>query len=292
MKLEDKTALVTGAGRGFGWGIARALAQAGAKVCATDINDEDIKRCVADITRDGNSAFGLHLDTADFTAFQQDVDSAVEHWGRLDVLVHNAIYMPLLDFQDLSAESWWRQLDVGLGGLFNGTKAVWEVMKVQQEGHIIGVASGSSLRGYKQEVAYCTIKHGQEGFIKALSLEALPYNIAINAMGPGKTIKPTRITWEELERTPDETKAKWADPVELGQAFAWLASQAPQRYSGLRFDAGVIVETLKREGDEFVLFSRKSNALPWRLSDPPRMDSIVWRLRGCFELSYHFHLPA
>lgn len=262
MKLEGKVALVTGAGRGFGWGIARALAKSGAKVCVTDINDEDIERCVADIAKDGNVAFGAHLDTADFAAFKQTVDRTVERWGRLDVLVHNAIYMPLLDFQDLSAESWWRQLDVGLGGLFNGTKAAWEIMKTQREGHIIGVASGSSLRGYKQEVAYCTIKHGQEGFIKALALEALPYNIAINTMGPGKTIKPTRITWEELERTPDEAKAKWADPIELGQAFAWLASQVPQRYSGLRLDAGPIVETLKREGDDFTFSPEKVTLYP------------------------------
>jgi NAD(P)-dependent dehydrogenase (short-subunit alcohol dehydrogenase family) len=121
----------------------------------------------------------------------------------------------------------------------------------------VGIASGSSLRGYADEVAYCTIKHGQEGFVKALAIEALPHNIAVNTMGPGKPIKPTRMTWAELERAPTEEKAQWADPVELGKAFVWLASQPPSRFTGLRFDAGSLVDTIAAEGDDFVFAPHK-----------------------------------
>ena len=87
--------------------------------------------------------------------------------------------------------------------------------------------------------------------MKSLALEAEPYNIALNTVGPGKTIKPTRMTWEELDATPAEEKAEWADPVELGKGFVWLASQPPGRFSGLRFDAGVIADTVSREGYDF-----------------------------------------
>lgn len=257
MDLTGKTAFVTGAGRGFGWGIARALARAGAKVCVTDINEEDVARTVQDIEADGGAAVGAYLDVSNLEAFHKVVGGTVERWGTLNILVHNAIYMPLITFENTSPESWWRQLEVSLGGLYNGTRAVWDTMKKQGGGHIMGIASGSSLRGYVNEVTYCTAKHGQEGFVKALALEAQPYNIAVNTVGPGKPIKTTRLTWEELENTPEEEKAQWADPVELGRAFVWLASQPPSRFSGLRFDAGPIVDTLASEGSDFEVTPEK-----------------------------------
>lgn len=257
MDLSGKTALITGAGRGFGWGIAVALARAGASVCVTDINRDDIARTVSDIESEGYEASGAYLDVSDLQAFEATVAEVVARWGRLDVLVHNAIYMPLITFEETSPELWWRQIQVSLGGLYNGARAVWGVMKRQGGGHIMGIASGSSLRGYKEEVTYCTAKHGQEGFIKALALEALPHNIAINTVGPGRLIKPTRMTWVELEQVPEEEKTKWADPAELGKAFAWLATQSPRRFSGLRFDAGPIVATLAAEGNEFTFAPEK-----------------------------------
>src|SRR3954453_1463808 len=197
MLLDGKVALVTGAGRGFGWGIARALGRAGARVCASDINAEELALTAADLAGDGAEALAIELDVSDHAAFGAAVARVVDRWGRLDVLVHSAIFMPLIRFDALSHESWQRQLDVGLGGLYNGTRAVWDVMKRQGGGHIMGIASGSSVRGFKDEVAYCTINHAQEGFVKALSLEAAPYQIALNTLGPGKPIKTTRVTRAE-----------------------------------------------------------------------------------------------
>ncbi len=130
-------------------------------------------------------------------------------------------------------------------------------MKAQGGGHIIGIASGSSVRGYKDEVAYCTAKHAQEGFMKALALEAAPFNIALNTIGPGRPIKTTRVTWAELDALPAAEKARWADPVELGQAWVWLAAQPPQRFSGFRFDAGPIVDAIAAEGFGFAFAPEK-----------------------------------
>jgi 3-oxoacyl-[acyl-carrier protein] reductase len=251
MLLDGKVALVIGAARGLGWGISRALGQAGARVCITDINDSELARAEDDLVADGTEVLSMHLDVAELAAFQDVVRQVVDRWGRLDVMVQNAIYMPVLLFEDTSPGVWWRQLHVSLGGLFNATRACWDVMRVQGGGHIVGIASGSSVRGYKEEVAYCAGKHGQEGFIKSLALEAEPYNIALNTLGPGKRIKPTRITWEELDAMSDAEKEDWADPVELGKGFVWLASQPPNRFSGLRFDAGVIADTVDREGYDF-----------------------------------------
>lgn len=250
-RLDGKVALVTGAARGLGWGIARALGQHGAKICLTDINEPELARAEQDLRADGAGLFVRTLDVADRAAFRALVEEVVARWGRLDVIVQNAVYMPLVRFDDLAPESWQRQIDVSVGGLYNATYAAWDLMKRQGGGHIMGVASGSSVRGYVDEVAYCTGKHAQEGFIKALALEAAPHRIALNSIGPGAPIKTTRITWAELDAMPEAEKAKWADPVELGTAWAWLASQPPERFSGLRFDAGPLVRTIKAEGWDF-----------------------------------------
>jgi 3-oxoacyl-[acyl-carrier protein] reductase len=256
-RLNGKVALVTGAGRGLGWGIARALGQHGARVCVTDIDAGELARAEADLLGDGSQVTARLLDVADRAAFQATVAAVVREWGRLDILVHNAIFMPLVRFDAMTPELWQRQIDVSLGGLYNATYAAWTIMKEQGGGHIIGIASGSSVRGYKDEVAYCTAKHAQEGFIKALALEAAPFRIAVNSIGPGRTIKPTRITWAELEDIPAEQKAQWADPVALGQAFVWLGAQDPSKHSGLRFDAGPIVATIAAEGFDFAFAPEK-----------------------------------
>ena len=262
MLLKNSVALVTGAARGLGWGIARAFGIAGAKVCVTDISDDELARCARDLAADGTEFQACRSDVADLAECQGVVQSTVDRWERLDVVVHNAIYMPLITFEATTPEEWARQINVGIGGLFNCTYAVWDQMKAQGGGHIIGIASGSSIRGYKEEIAYCTIKHGIEGFVKALSLEAKPHNIALNTIGPGIRIKPTRITWAEYDQAPAELKATWADPVELGKAWVWLAAQPPGRFSGYRFDAANLVQTIAREGYDFEFAAEKVTLYP------------------------------
>src|SRR5262245_41383478 len=160
----DRVALVTGAARGLGWGIARSFGHAGARVCVTDIQEDELQRCARDLAADGTDFLSCRSDVADLAECRKVVERVVDRWGRLDVVVHNAIYMPLIPFEATTPEEWSRQIAVGLGGLFNCTHAAWPRMKAQGSGHIIGIASGSSLRGYPEEIAYCTVKHGVEGF--------------------------------------------------------------------------------------------------------------------------------
>ena len=260
--LKNKVVLVTGAARGLGWGIARAFGLAGAMVSVTDINDDELARCARDLAADGTVFQTYQSDVANLADCRSVVKRTVDRWGRLDVVVDNAIYMPLISFEETTPEEWSRQINVGIGGMFNCTYAVWHQMQAQGGGHIIGVASGSSVRGYQKEIAYCTIKHGIEGFVKALSLEAKPYHIALNTMSPGGRIKPTRISWAEYDQAPAELKASWTDPVELGKAYVWLAAQPPGRFSGYRFDAATIVQTLAREGDDFEFAVEKVTLYP------------------------------
>jgi meso-butanediol dehydrogenase / (S,S)-butanediol dehydrogenase / diacetyl reductase len=122
MLLNGKVALVTGAGRGLGWGIARALGRAGARVCATDIDEAELAQSAADLAADSSAALALPLDVSDLAAFEAAVAQVAEHWGQLDGLVHSAIFMPLVRFEATTPDLWRRQLDVSLGGLYNGTR--------------------------------------------------------------------------------------------------------------------------------------------------------------------------
>ena len=205
------------------------------------------------------------------------MERIVERWGRLDVVVHNAIYMPLVTFEATTHAEWARQIGVGLGGMFNCTRAAWPRMKAQGGGHIIGIASGSSVRGYREEIAYCAVKHGVEGFVKALSLEAREHNIALNTIGPGARIKPTRVTWAEHDRAPAELRASWTDPVRLGRAWVWLAAQPPgalqrpplRRLAPRRDD--------RARGRGLRVRAGEGHGVPGRL---PRAPGLVRALRG------------
>ena len=260
--LEGKVALVTGAGRGLGWGVAKALGLAGAKVCATDVNETEMEASFKGIESDGAQLLNLRLDVADPEMFNNVVQKVAGEWGKLDLLIHTAAVMPLISLEETSHEAWWGEINIHIGGLFNGTKAVWNIMKAQGGGHIMAVASGASFRGFTKEVAYCVGKHGQEGFAKALALEATPHNIAINTMSPGKRIKPTGVTLVEAERMPEEVTSSWADPAELGKAFVWLAGQPPSSFTGLSFDAGRVVDTIAAEGWDFEFAPEKVTPNP------------------------------
>jgi NAD(P)-dependent dehydrogenase (short-subunit alcohol dehydrogenase family) len=279
MDMTSRVALVTGAGRGLGWGVARAMALAGARVLLTDVLDDDLDRAVALIADEaaehGGAVDGRHLDAGDALEVERAVDAVLARWGRIDAFVHAGVFMPLVRFDAMAPAAWQRVFDVGLGGLVHGARATRAAMRSQGGGHLIGVASGASLRGYHEEVAYCAMKHALEGFAKALSLESEDDRIAVNTIGPGKPIKPTRMTWAEAERVPAEVRATWADPTDLGRAFVWLACQPPERFSGLRFDAGPIVDTIAREGPDFEVAAEKVT-----------LYADDWRARAAWRAAY------
>ena len=249
--LENRVAWVTGAGRGFGAGIARGLAQAGARVCITDISADELAATAAEIRSDGGEVIVHLTDVTDASAMRATADVIVAQWNRLDIVVNNAAVMPLVPFAEHTPGFWRKMIDVNLTGVYHGVWAAWPHLVRQGGGHCIAIASGASVRGFVDEVAYCAAKHGIEGFTKALALEAAAYNIAVNTMGPGKLIKPTSITRADEARLSDADRARWTDPLLLAPAFAWLAAQPPGRFTGLRFDAGPLADTIAAEGYDF-----------------------------------------
>ena len=256
--LAGKVAWVTGAGRGFGAGIAQGLALAGARVGICDVNAAELAVTADAIAAGGGEAWVQVVDVTDFQAMQAMADGLVARWGRLDVVVNNAAIMPLVPFAEHTPAFWQKMIAVNLNGVYHGVRAAWPHLIAGGGGHCIAIASGASVRGFRDEVAYCTAKHAIEGFTKALALEALPLNIAVNTMGPGKRIKPTSITRAEEDALTAEERRGWVDPLQLAPAFVWLASQPPARFTGLRFDAGPLADTLAQEGYDFAFAPAKA----------------------------------
>lgn len=265
--LDGKVALVTGAAMGFGWGIARGLAREGARVCIVDVSEEELRAAAADVTAEGEAPLSLVVDVADAAAVERAVTATVDRWGRLDLLVGNAAIMPLVPFEETTPELWARIVGVNLTGVYNGVRAAWPHMRRQGGGHCVAIASGASVRGFRDEVAYCTAKHGLEGFTRALAMEAEPYNIAVNTMGPGKPIKRTSVTRETMHTVPEEERARWVDPIVMAPAFVWLALQPAARYTGLRFDAGRIADSVAAEGYDFAFAPDKVTSYPVDLAE-------------------------
>lgn len=253
--LDNQVAWVTGAGRGLGAAIARGLAQAGARVCITDVNADELAATAAEIDAavdlGGSTTLALLTDVCDAVAMQESAARIVERWGRVDILVSNAAILPLAPFEAHTPAFWRKMIDVNLTGVYHGVWAVWPYMVRQRHGHCIAIASGASVRGFVDEVAYCAAKHGLEGFTQALALEASAHQIAVNTMGPGRRIKPTSVSRDQEAQQRAAGSADWCDALELAPAFVWLAAQPPDRYTGLRFDAGPIASTLANEGYDF-----------------------------------------
>ncbi len=249
--LTGKVALVTGAGRGLGFGIARGLAQAGAYVCITDIVEDELSQAAQEIADDGGEVLPIVADVGIYKQMESVVERVVAQWDRLDALVNNAGRIHFVSFTETSPALWQNTIDVNLTGVYNGVKAVWEQMIRQGGGHCVTIASGASVRGFVDEVSYCAAKHGIEGFTKALAMEGEPFNIAVNTMGPGKLIKPTGFTRAKAAALSPEEKAAWVDPLTLAPAFVWLFSQVPGRFSGQRFDAGPVADAVLAEGYNF-----------------------------------------
>ena len=153
--LANRVAWVTGAGRGFGAGIARGLAQAGARVCITDIGADELAATAAEIRGDSGEVMVQVTDVTDASAMQATAAAIVAQWGRLDVVVNNAAVMPLVPFTQHTPDFWRKMIDVNLTGVYHGVWAAWPHMVRQGGGHCIAIASGASVRGFVDEVAYC-----------------------------------------------------------------------------------------------------------------------------------------
>ncbi len=191
MRLKDKVIIVTGGGLGIGRAYSKGLANEEAKVVVADIQVEAARQVVDEIKKDGGDALPIGVDVTSPKKTREMAETAVKHYGRIDVLVNNAgLYSALTkkSFMEIPVEEWDRVMAVNVKGLFLCVQAVYPTMKKQGKGKIVNISSGTVLGGSPFFLHYVSSKAGVLGFTRALARELGPDNIAINAITPGLTI--------------------------------------------------------------------------------------------------------
>jgi NAD(P)-dependent dehydrogenase (short-subunit alcohol dehydrogenase family) len=185
LSLENKVALVTGAGRGLGRAMAVALAGAGAAVVVAGRNAAALDGVVAEIRGTGGHASSVRCDVTDETAVRNMVEHAVATFGRIDVLVNNSGVVETTALIDQESGSWDRVLDTNLRGVYLTTRAVGRHFVAQGSGKVINIASNFGLMGISHHAAYASSKAAVIAFTRCMAVEWARFNVQVNAIAPG-----------------------------------------------------------------------------------------------------------
>ncbi|MBW1705993.1 MAG: 3-oxoacyl-ACP reductase FabG [Deltaproteobacteria bacterium] len=248
MRLKDKKAIVTGAGRGIGRAVAIAFAREGADVLVNyHSNDAAAGEAVESIEKLGRRAIAVKTDVSNYGDVKLMVERCVEDLGGVDILVNNAGISKPGMLLKMSEESWDRIIDIHLKGTFNCTQAAARHMKKKGWGRIVNVISTAGIFGTVGQINYASAKAGIIGFTKSASRELGRYGINVNVICPGVTA--TDMT--NKVRSDDKLKEiylsriqlrRFADPEEIAPSFVFLASDDAGYITGqvLGVDGGYI----------------------------------------------------
>ncbi len=251
--LEGKIALVTGATYGIGFAIAKALANAGAKIVFNDIKAEFVERGLASYKEAGIDAKGYVCDVTDEAAVNEMVAKIEREVGNIDILVNNAGIIKRIPMIEMSAADFRAVIDVDLNAPFIVAKAVIPTMIKMGHGKIINICSMMSELGRETVSAYAAAKGGLKMLTRNIASEYGEYNIQCNGIGPGYIATPQ--TAPLRERQPDGSRhpfdsfivsktpaGRWGDADDLGGPAVFLASEASDFVNGqiLYVDGGIL----------------------------------------------------
>ncbi|PCK84123.1 oxidoreductase [Rhizobium sophoriradicis] len=183
--IKDKVVVITGASSGLGEATARHLAERGAAVVLGARRRDRIDALAGELTSKGYNAKAIQTDVTDRQQVRNLVDTAVQEFGRVDVMLNNAGLMPLAPLERLKDDEWDRMIDVNVKGVLYGIAAALPHMKAQKSGHIINV---SSVYGHVVDpgaAVYCATKFAVRALSEGLRKEVKPYNIRTTIISPG-----------------------------------------------------------------------------------------------------------
>ena len=237
MRLKNKTAIVTGAGRGIGKAISIRFAQEGATVVVDDVNDTLGTATVASITDAGGEATFVNADVSDAAAAKRLIAETLAVYGQVDILVNNAI----CSTADVLNNNWEANLAVALRGTSHCTQAIIPIMQQAGGGSIVNIASVNGLIGLQGIHAYSAAKGGVIALTRSLAVAHGKDNIRVNCICPG-TIQ-TEVWEPMLERNPKilEEITPWyplgriGQPIDIANAALFLASDEANFATGAVF---------------------------------------------------------
>jgi len=240
MRLENKCAVVTGARRGIGRGIALAMASEGAAVVVSDVDLRDCEAVASEIEARGGRALAVQCDVTSKQQIDDMIARTIGAFGKVDILANNAGIAEFKPFLELTPEDWDETLDVNLRGQFLCAQAAARDMIKRKWGRIINIASVASGQigiGFPNLTHYTASKGGVIAFTEALAIELSPHDINVNAIGPGiigtEMIRPLEEagTLEALVRTR-VPKGRMGTPEDIGHLAVFLASEESDYITG------------------------------------------------------------
>lgn len=243
-KLEGKVAVITGASKGIGEGIAKVYAKYGAK-CVLAARGTKVLELAEQLKQQGCEVTGVQTDVSDFASVENLVKTAEDTYGPVDVLVNNAGVCVLEDFLESdSFENRDFHFDINIKGVWNTTKAVLPSMMKNKKGAIVIMSSVTGdMVADPGEVAYATSKAALVGFTKAMAREVADKNIRVNAICPGYVMTPLVEGMAKQSDPEDPSRAikaivdavplgRLADPEEIGELAAFLGCEESSYITG------------------------------------------------------------
>lgn len=254
MRVKDKIVVLTGAASGIGRSTAILFAKEGAIQILSDIDEKALKETYELIKEGKENATIMRVDVRKPNEVKHMIDTTVEKYGRIDVLIVNAGVVRVGPVDDFPDEDYDLLIDVNLKGTHYTCKYAVPYFKKQKFGSIITLASVAAHIGQVAHANYCSTKAGVLGYTRALALDLAPYNVRVNSVSPGATDTPMLqsdvakqskdrgVLYEDVKKEFEEESVmgRWAKPEEIATGILFLATDESSYMTGadLRIDGG------------------------------------------------------